>query len=178
MEWKRLGFSTEKIKVLEEFCTKPIKTFIQDGKTSKQQDIWQDQALLLQCLTITLEDAGHKYKFWPFLKFLEEGPSVLSNKFHDHLLLTIIRQDNADLLQEVLDHYETKPEHYQKYLDHMKINSSVLKKACKKGNCDMIKILVKDGCRLRVSRPSEKLTELGCTQKIFPTFFNGEKYVG
>ena len=168
LEWKRLGFyggtQKERLQFLEDFCRKPIEIFIQDGLNCKHQGIWQDQLLLLQCLYISLEDEGHEKKFFPFIHFLEDGPfsqSFLHHQFQDSLLIKIIRQDNAELLQDVLEHYSSKPEVYKLYLQHMKINSPVLKMACKKGDYDMIKILVRNGCRLKISqRPKERLEQL------------------
>ena len=178
MEWKRLGFTKEKQKqFLEDFCIKPLDKFIQDGKNAKQQSIWQNQQLLLQCVVISLEDEGHEMKFLPFLKFLEEGSPVLGHDFYDKVLLTIIKEDNGDLLQEVLEQF-SKYDYYEKYLEHLKINSPVLKRACRKGNSDMIKVLVKEGCRLKMCGPDSQLKDLSCPDKSMPTFFNGSEYIG
>ena len=78
------------------------------------------------------------------------------------MFLEILDQDNAELLKKVLDYLKrkriTQPV-FGEILDDMKTNSCVLQHACRNDNNDFIKILVKNGCRLRTSHETKGISD-------------------
>ena len=89
-------------------------------------------------------------------------------------------QNDTQLLQEIFNHLEGRIDQYSKtILRTLKSNSSVLQKACREDNYEFIKILVKNGCRLRTTKEKKDLDEDSWSRycKSFPSRFHEEDEV-
>ena len=84
--------------------------------------------------------------------------------FSRDLFLEILNlEDNSKskILQKVLNHLEHRDntEEYKDIWNDMKENSQLLQAACKYENDDLVKYLVKNGCRLKTSHDTKDLVQ-------------------
>ena len=88
------------------------------------------------------------YHYWYFL-------------FRDLILEILDLQDNSKILQNVLNYLarKDKTEKFRGIWDGMKNNSQLLQVACKNDINDLVKFLVKRGCRLKTSRNTNDLIQ-------------------
>ena len=96
------------------------------------------------------------------------------------MFLELLDQDDTQLLQDVFDHLKRRLDQNSKViLNSLKLNSPILQKACRDDNYEFIKILVKNGCRLKTSKEKKDLVQDSWSRycKSLPIGFHEEDEV-
>lgn len=155
-EWRK--FNENQIRFLEELSQLPLPEMLHRHHLSDL--FFEDKDFLNSATEVSLQNEDN---FWPFLEQIEvilrdnrTLPGLHLKDFHEDILLfKIIQEEKSEILHDILDSYQEEKK-YSDILKGLRINSPILIEACRKDNYELVKAMVKHGCRLYTSHNTEK----------------------
>ena len=126
------------------------------------------EEFLKQCIAVTLESETHFESFSKYLeaKILKDNFKITTDEtdtmhhFYKIILNALVNSENSEFLSKKLNYLKEQIKNgNQKFapiLNELKKNCPILMSACRKGNFELIKILVSHGCRFVISQWNPK----------------------